>query len=132
MWMRRKIVGHFTLETKRTRHLMLATVTGIAPYLSMIRAQRHAIERGESPPHRFLVIHGASRSKELGVYLDELRKLSEEVDWLTYIPTVSGRGKTPNGKARQAAWTTSCASIWTRPRTSRPRRPWPMPAAILR
>ncbi len=89
MWMRRKIVGHFTLETQRTRHLMLATVTGIAPYLSMIRAQQHALERGASPPHRFLVIHGASRSKELGVYLDELRRLSESADWLTYIPTVS-------------------------------------------
>ncbi len=98
MWMRRKIVGHFTLETKRTRHLMLATVTGIAPYLSMIRAQRHAIEQGASPPHRFLVIHGASRSKELGVYLDELRKLSEAVDWLTYIPTVSRPWEDPAWK----------------------------------
>jgi ferredoxin--NADP+ reductase len=89
MWMRRKIVGHFTLQTQRTQHLMLATVTGIAPYLSMIRAQRHAIEQGETVSHRFLVIHGASRSKELGIYLDELRTLAQQVDWLTYVPTIS-------------------------------------------
>lgn len=96
MWMRRKIVGHFTLETQRTRHLMLATVTGIAPYLSMLRAQRYAIEHGASLPHRFLVIHGASRSQELGLYLDELRKLSEEMDWLTYIPTISRPWEDPD------------------------------------
>ncbi|CAM3279355.1 ferredoxin--NADP reductase [Rhodothermus bifroesti] len=96
MWMRRKIVGHFTLQTQRTRHLMLATVTGIAPYLSMIRAQRHAIEQGETSPHRFLVIHGASRSKELGVYLDELRTLAQQNDWLTYVPTISRPWEDPD------------------------------------
>jgi ferredoxin--NADP+ reductase len=32
------------------------------------------------------------------VYLDELRKLSEEVDWLTYIPTVSRPWEDPDWK----------------------------------
>ncbi len=87
---RKKAVGKFTLdEATYTRHLMMATVTGIAPFVSMIRTQRIRRERESRPlPHSFLVIHGASRSWELGDYLGELSKLSRE-GWITYVPTVS-------------------------------------------
>jgi ferredoxin/flavodoxin---NADP+ reductase len=86
---RRKIVGHFTREDRRTRHVTACTVTGIAPFLSMIRDQKYHMERGEvADVHRFLVIHGASQSHELGPYLKELRGLAEQ-EWVDYVPTVS-------------------------------------------
>lgn len=87
---RNKIVGAFTLDEKSgmNRHLMAATVTGVAPYISMARTQRMDIQKGKTSPHRFAVILGASRSWELGVYNDELMQFSRE-DWLAYVPTVS-------------------------------------------
>ena len=61
VWVRKKVVGHFLLDAERTRHVMACTVTGIAPFLSMIRAHAAALAAGETvPDHRFLVVHGAS------------------------------------------------------------------------
>lgn len=91
IWIRKKIVGRFTLDTEseRTRHLMAATVTGVAPYVSMARAQVRALEEGElEEPYEMTIIHGASRSWELGTYRDELESLAEE-EWLEYVPTIS-------------------------------------------
>lgn len=87
---RNKIVGAFTLDEKSgmTRHLMAATVTGVAPYISMARTQRIDMQKGEVSPHQYAIIVGASRSWELGVYHDELTRLSRE-GWLSYVPTVS-------------------------------------------
>lgn len=81
---RRRIVGQFTLDTSVTQHLMLATVTGIAPFVSILRTQQ--IERNSD--HQFAVIHGASYSADFGPYRSELEALSR-AGWLTYIPTVS-------------------------------------------
>lgn len=39
VWMRNKIVGRFVLDTNYSCHLMMATVTGIGPYISIIRDQ---------------------------------------------------------------------------------------------
>jgi ferredoxin/flavodoxin---NADP+ reductase len=96
---REKIVGRFTQEPSETyaRHLMLATVTGIAPFLSMARAQQHALDRGElATPARFAVLHGASYAHELGVYHDELVALARTAEWLTYVPTVSRPWEDPD------------------------------------
>jgi ferredoxin--NADP+ reductase len=90
VWMRKKIVGRFVLDTSRSHHVMAATVTGVAPYVSIARAQRQALQAGElDTPHRFLILHGGSRSWELGTYRDELSTLAQQVDWLNYVPTVS-------------------------------------------
>jgi ferredoxin--NADP+ reductase len=90
VWMRDKVVGRFVLDTDRSHHVMAATVTGVAPYVSIARAQMEALENGElDAPHRFLVLHGGSRSWELGTYRDELSRLAERVDWLEYVATVS-------------------------------------------
>ena len=89
---REKIVGRFTQEPPEAyaRHLMLATVTGIAPFLSMARSQQHALTHGElQTPARFVILHGASYTHELGVYHNELVALARDADWLTYIPTIS-------------------------------------------
>ena len=87
---RNRTAGRFTLleSDKLISHLMLATVTGIAPYISIIRTQRLDVERGRGRPNRFAVIHGGSYSCELGVYKDELAELAR-AGWLNYIPTIS-------------------------------------------
>jgi ferredoxin--NADP+ reductase len=87
---RNRIAGHFTLEEEIgiTRHIMVATVSGVAPFLSMIRTQRIEMQRGKLSPHRFILLHGASRSWEFGTYKDELIGIACD-GWLTYIPVVS-------------------------------------------
>ena len=94
---RNRIVGRFTLDESVKCHSMAATVTGAAPYISMVRTVRMDLERGKSEPHRFVIIHGASRSAEFGIYRDELTELSRE-GWLTYIPTVSRPWEDPEWK----------------------------------
>ena len=90
IWMREKLVGRFVLDTDRRHHVMAATVTGVAPYVSIARAQREALETGTlDEPHRLLILHGGSRSWELGTYRDELSRLARQVEWLDYVPTVS-------------------------------------------
>ncbi len=70
-------------------HLFVATVTGVAPFVSAIRSLKAKYE-AEPAPKEFsiTVIQGASRSEELG-YATELTRLAAEVPWLTYVATVS-------------------------------------------
>jgi ferredoxin/flavodoxin---NADP+ reductase len=83
--------GRFTLDTNtgRSNHLFLATVTGVAPFVSIVRSLHHqwkdAKFKGE---HKLFLIDGASRSWELA-YREELKRFAAEVPWLTYVPTVS-------------------------------------------
>lgn len=92
---RRRIVGQFTLDRAINRHLMMATVTGVAPFVSMLRTQHIDRERGVASRDQLVVIHGASRSADFGPYLSELEKLSL-YGWLTYIPTISRPWEEPN------------------------------------
>jgi len=85
---RRRIVGQFTLDRSVKRHLFLATVTGMAPFISMLRTQLTERERGAFGSDQFVLIHGASHASEFGPYLGELEELSRD-GWLTYVPTVS-------------------------------------------
>jgi ferredoxin--NADP+ reductase len=97
VWMREKVVGRFVLDTERRHHVMAATVTGVAPYVSIARAQLEALETGSlDEPHRLLILHGGSRSWELGTYRDELSRLAQKVDWLDYVPTVSRPWEDPD------------------------------------
>lgn len=90
IWMRKKIVGRFVLDTNRQQHIMAATVTGVAPYVSILRAQAHALADGRlDTSHRLFILHGASYSWEFGTYLDELTTAAEQYDWVSYVPTVS-------------------------------------------
>lgn len=95
---RRRIVGHFSLDTRLNRHLMLATVTGVAPFVSMLRTQQ--IERGPESQDQFLLIHGASRSVDFGPYRGELEELSRS-GWLSYIPTISRPWEEPDWKGER-------------------------------
>jgi len=89
--LRKTAKGRFKLETTsgRTNHLMLATVTGVAPFVSFVRSLYREGEGNTSAGdnHLFL-IDGASRSQELG-YREELAHIAADVPWLTYVPTIS-------------------------------------------
>lgn len=99
--MRPQAKGRFTLRANVTHHVMVATVTGVAPYVSMVRQCLHDRAAGTDgcAGHRFLIMHGASHCDEF-VYDGELRKLSEEhPDLIQYIASVSR----PSA-ARNAGW----------------------------
>ena len=92
---RRRVVGAFTLDSSSDRHLMIATVTGVAPFVSMVRTQHLDQERSNGKHDQFLIIHGASHSTDFGPYRSELERLSSE-GWLTYVPTISRPWKESN------------------------------------
>ncbi len=95
---RPKPKGHFVLDTTsgRTVHLMIATVTGIAPYVSMLRRYRADLIMGRtSTIHHFIIVHAGSRSKELA-YQEEFRALSMDVQMLRYVASVSRPWEEPN------------------------------------
>ena len=77
--------GIFTFNPNFKNHVLVATVTGVVPYISYIR---NYLQNGESG-HRFFVLEGASYDDEFG-YDDELdRYAAEYPDLVTFIPTVS-------------------------------------------
>lgn len=90
----RKIAkGSFTLDLRsgRTHHLLLATVTGIAPFMSYVRTLYSDWRAGDSPMpgnHKLYCIQGGSRSWEFG-YREELEQVAAEAPWLKYVPTIS-------------------------------------------
>src|SRR5688572_1987489 len=76
--MRPRAKGRFVFEGKVRNHVMLGTVTGVAPYVSIVRQFLH--DRAQGAPaddYRFFVMEGASHHDEF-VYDTELRRLSEE------------------------------------------------------
>jgi len=88
---RKSAKGRFTLDTQsgRTNHLLVCTVTGVAPFVSYARAlQKQSREGKFSGEHKLFVLNGTSRSDEFG-YCPELQKLASELPWLQYVPTVS-------------------------------------------
>lgn len=94
---RRRIVGQLTLAPSVKRHLMLATVTGVAPFVSILRTQQIERRRGKVSADQFLVIHGASRVADFGPYLSELEELSQ-AGCVTYVPTISRPWEEPDWK----------------------------------
>lgn len=105
VWMRNKIVGRFVLDTSRRYHFMAATVTGVGPYVSIVRDQIRALNAGEiETPAQMFILHGGSRSWELGTYREELSSLARQVDWLEYVPTVSRPWEDPD-------WTGECGRV---------------------
>jgi len=100
MTFRKAAKGRFTLDTKsgRTNHLLLCTVTGIAPFVSYVRTLYRDWKEGKfKGEHKLFLIEGASRSWEFG-YHDEMAQFAAEVPWLTYIPTISRPWEDPNWK----------------------------------
>lgn len=76
-------------------HLFVATVTGIAPFISILRSLARRQASGEwTADQPVVALQGASRSDELG-YEEELRTLDSACDWFTYVPTISRPGDEP-------------------------------------
>ena len=88
--LRKVAKGRFTLEREVHRnHLLVCTVTGIAPFVSYIRTLYSDAGQNKFPEgHRLFLLEGASRSWEFG-YPQELKRIADEVPWLKYVPTVS-------------------------------------------
>jgi ferredoxin--NADP+ reductase len=90
----RKIAkGRFTLDLRsgRANHLLLATVTGLAPFVSYARTLYRDWKSGNSPmpgDHKLYCLQGGSRSWEFG-YRDEMEKYAAETPWFKYAATVT-------------------------------------------
>ena len=83
LFVRSAAKGGLTLDPSRRYHLMVATGTGINPFVSMLR---HHLPRGLTD--RVVLINGASFQDELA-YRTELEALERRYPNLVYIPTVS-------------------------------------------
>lgn len=85
MSIRPRAKGLFLLDEEVHHHFMLATVTGVAPFVSMIRQYLHDNRQG----HKFYLLLGASYADEL-TYDEELSGLSRQhPDCIRFVPTVS-------------------------------------------
>lgn len=77
--------GIFTFKPQYKDHLLVATVTGVVPYVSFIREYIHNKQSG----HHFYVLEGASYWNEFG-YDEELQQYCEKYpDIVTFVPCVS-------------------------------------------
>ncbi len=92
IWMGKKAVGMFTIDEidPEQNVVLVATGTGVAPYMSMLRS--NALSR----KGKVLVIHGASNSWDLG-YSSELSLLETMFPNFSYYPTVTMPEKEPAG-----------------------------------
>ncbi len=96
LWVDERCLGKFTLThlpdepSAHERDLVLvATGTGLAPYLSMLREHRAARERSAGALwNRCVVLEGVRLAEDLG-YVDELDALAREHDWFHYLPACS-------------------------------------------
>ena len=85
MSIRPRAKGIFTMDERYNQHLMVATVTGVAPFVSTIRSYFHRRARG----HKFHVLQGASYQEEFA-YREELEDLATRYpETVVYVPTVS-------------------------------------------
>ncbi len=92
IWMGKKAVGMFTLDQIEDDQnvILIATGTGVAPYMSMLRS--NALRR----TGKIMVIHGAANSWDLG-YSSELKLLANMFPNFSYFPTITEPHNEPSG-----------------------------------
>jgi ferredoxin/flavodoxin---NADP+ reductase len=92
IWLGKKATGMFTLEEVAPERnvILIATGTGVAPYMSMLRS--NALLRAG----KIMVIHGAANSWDLG-YSSELNLLDNMFPKFVYHPTITEPSKEPVG-----------------------------------
>jgi len=90
VYLRRSAKGRFLYDEKsgHPNHFMVATVTGVAPYLSMLREFVARASDRQQDRGRIVLLQAASMPVELG-YCDELSAYSREHEWFRYVPTIS-------------------------------------------
>lgn len=87
--------GIFTFNPNFKNHVLVATVTGVVPYVSYLRDYLHKGESG----HRFYVLEGASYHDEFGYDEEFVRYAKQYPEMVKFIPTVSRPDE-----ARNADW----------------------------
>ncbi len=97
--MRRQAKGLFTLDAKtgHKKHYLVCTVTGVAPFMSMVRTLARDSDQGRPPDDKLFVLQAASRSWEFA-YREELEDFAKKYNWLRYIPTISRPWEDPSWK----------------------------------
>ena len=99
--LRPRAKGIFLFRPQHQVHVMIATVTGIAPYVSMLRQLQTTNALGNYQIH---VLEGASYHDEFG-YDDELHELTQRANNVRFTPTVSrpyeGRNSNWHGTTRR-------------------------------
>jgi ferredoxin--NADP+ reductase len=94
--------GVFILQERYPSHLMVATVTGIAPFVSMLRfALHHGDQR-----FRFRVLQGASYQDEFAYRAELQAAAADQPHLLTYVPSVSRPGD-----ERNRGWTGAAGRV---------------------
>jgi ferredoxin/flavodoxin---NADP+ reductase len=91
VFMRKTAKGRFVLDTAsgRKHHLLVSTVTGVAPFVSYMRALARDWREGRfDGAHQLYLLNGASRPWEFG-YKEELNRFAAELPWFKYVPTIS-------------------------------------------
>ena len=88
--------GLFFFEPDYKNHVMVSTVTGVTPYISMLRQYLENPPRGGD---KFYLLEGASYLDEFG-YDEELLELEKSHQEITFFPSVSRPDE-----ARNNAWT---------------------------
>ena len=85
IWMSKRLSGMFTLRDVPSKYdvALIATGTGLAPYVSMIRSElKDRLDR------KYAIIHGAYHSWDLG-FRGELITLEQVSANFTYLPVIS-------------------------------------------
>jgi ferredoxin--NADP+ reductase len=85
LWLKKRIQGMFTLDdvADDKQIIMVATGTGLAPYMSMLRTDPES-----HSSRRYAVLLGARHIRDLG-YHQEMVELSERRSNLLYLPILS-------------------------------------------
>jgi ferredoxin/flavodoxin---NADP+ reductase len=89
--MRKVSKGKFSLAVGngRSNHLLISTVTGVAPFVSYVRTLSQEARAGRyDGSHKLFLLNGASRPWEFG-YREELAEFARQLPWFRYVPTVS-------------------------------------------
>jgi len=81
--LRKRAKGLFKFQNDYENQIMLTTVTGIAPIVSMMRSKN--LDKSE---HNIWIYEGASYIDEFG-YLEELSEISSKYSNIQFIPTCS-------------------------------------------
>jgi ferredoxin/flavodoxin---NADP+ reductase len=99
LWMRRQARGLFLLDvvSGHPKHLLMCTVTGVAPYVSMVRSFLRQEAEGVPVNCKMIVIQAASRSWEFA-YREELEAVARRRPWFHYIPSISRPWEDPEWK----------------------------------
>ncbi len=98
--LRPRAKGIFVLQPQFKNHVLVGTVTGTVPYVSILRKFLNDPEWPEDKgvarsDHRFFVLEGASYIKEFG-YDEELTALANDHDFIDFLPSISRPDEEPN------------------------------------